>query len=386
MTRGTKKRGKRRSASFLPTSVIAAPPGTLSPPPDAHHPRLQVIAYDATCVLERDLDAVAALQELRTGSQLLWVNIEGVGDAATFKALGDLFGLHSLALEDVVSLRQRPKAEDYGAYAYVVLQMPTEEDSLSLEQLSLFFGKDFVITIQEGRPGDCLEPVRHRIRNAPTGGRLRTSGADYLAYAVMDVLIDSYFPVVEKLDARLEQLEEQVIDPAAEGAVAELHTVRHDLQMLRRILAASREAISKLERGETGPVNEATLPFFRDCHDHTAQLLDAVETMRELSAGLLDLHLAGVSNRMNEAMKMLTLIATIFIPLSFIAGLFGMNFDRSTSPWNMPELGWYLGYPFALALMLLTALGFLWYFRHRGWLGRTGRAGGSGPHRDKLPR
>ncbi|OGQ93102.1 MAG: magnesium and cobalt transport protein CorA [Deltaproteobacteria bacterium RIFOXYA12_FULL_61_11] len=365
---------------------MAGPPGTISPPQDAHPPRLQVLAYDATCVTERDLDSVAALQAFRTGSQLLWVNIEGVGDAATFKALGDLFGLHSLALEDVVNLHQRPKAEEYGDYAYVVLQMPTNEESLSLEQLSLFFGKDFVITIQEGLPGDCLEPVRHRIRNAPIGGRLRTSGADYLAYAVMDAIIDSYFPVTERLDARLEHLEEQVVAPAAEGTVAELHAVRHDLQMLRRILAASREAISKLERGETGPVSEATLPFFRDCHDHTAQLLDAVETLRELSAGLLDLHLAGVSNRMNEAMKMLTLIATIFIPLSFIASLYGMNFDRSASPWNMPELEWYLGYPFALTLMLLTVLGFLWYFRHRGWLGGPGRAGGSGPHRDKLPR
>jgi magnesium transporter len=187
----------------------------------------------------------------------------------------------------------------------------------------------------------------------------------------MDAIVDSFFPVVEQLNSRLEQFEDQVVSLDGDEVVAEIHAARHELHTLRRVLASSREAIGLLVRGETGPVSEPTLPFLRDCHDHTAQLLDAVEALRELVAALMDLHLAGTSNKMNEVMKVLTIIATIFIPLGFIAGLYGMNFDRTTSSWNMPELGWRLGYPFALSLMLATCVGFLLYFRHRGWLGKA---------------
>jgi len=364
------KKRRRRASIVIPQREHSAPPGSIEPPPNSSTSRLHVIAYGTDRVEERDLDDVAALRELRNQAPgVLWVNIEGIGDASTFKELGDLFGLHSLALEDVVHLHQRPKAEEYDDHAYVVLQMPTSDDTASLEQVSIFFGADYVITVQDGQPGDCLEPLRQRIRGAR--GRIRQHGADYLAYAVMDTIVDSFFPVVEQLNGRLEQFEDQVIDRDGDELVAEIHAARHELHMLRRVLASSREAIGLLVRGEAGPISELTLPFLRDCHDHTAQLLDAVEALRELVAGLMDLHLAGTSNRMNEAMKVLTIIATIFIPLSFIASLYGMNFDRLSSPWNMPELGWRFGYPFALSLMLGTSVGFLLYFRHRGWLGKT---------------
>jgi magnesium transporter len=327
------------------------------------------MGYGADRLEERDLESVAALKDFRHRALgVLWVNIEGVGDAATFKELGDLFGLHSLALEDVVNLHQRPKAEDYDDHVYVVLQKPASDDIAALEQVSIFFGSDYVITVQKGLPGDYLEPLRQRIRGAR--GRIRQRGADYLAYAVMDAIIDSFFPVVEQLNSRLEQFEDEVVNLTGHEVVTEIHAARHDLHVLRRVLASSREAIGLLVRGETGPVSEPILPFLRDCHDHTAQLLDAVEALRELVVGLMDLHLAETSNRMNEVMKILTIIATIFIPLSFIAGLYGMNFDRTSSSWNMPELGWRLGYPFALSLMVATSVGFLLYFRHRGWLGK----------------
>ncbi len=286
-----------------------------------------------------------------------------MGDAETFKEIGDQFGLHPLALEDAVNLRQRAKTEDYDDHAYIVLQMPPEKDEAPFEQVSVFLGADFVITVQE-KPGDCLEAVRHRISNAH--GRIRRSGADHLAYTVIDAVIDRYFPLIEQINTRLETLEEQVIRSPDDETVTEIHAIRHELQALRRVLSATREAIGLLARGEYVSVSEETRVFLRDCQDHTAQLLDAIEACRELSANLMDLHLSGVSNRMNEVMKVLTLIATIFIPLSFIAGVYGMNFDRSSSPWNMPELGWSLGYPFALGLMLATAVSFLIFFRRTG--------------------
>ena len=290
-----------------------------------------------------------------------------MGDAAIFKELGEFFGLHSLALEDAVHLHQRPKVEDYSDHTYVVLQMPVHDDAESFEQVSIFFGSDYVITIQEGVPGDCFGPLRQRIRSARARVRLR--GADYLAYAVMDAIIDSFFPMVERLNHRLEQFEDRVINLEGDEIVTDLHGVRHELHTLRRVLALTQEAIGLLVRGEAGPMVESTLPFLRDCQDHTAQLLDAVEALRELVAGLMELHLAGSNNRMNEVMKVLTIIATIFMPLSFIAGLYGMNFDRTASPWNMPELGWRLGYPFVLLLMVGTTVSFLYYFRRRRWLG-----------------
>lgn len=359
------KRSRRRARIIVPKPDIVAPPGNIAPPQDSVTPKMSVITYGPDRIEERNIESVAALKELRAQG-VLWLDIEGVGDAKTFNELGDLFGLHSLALEDVVNLHQRPKAEDYDDHAFVVLQMPTSNDTASMEQISLFFGADYVITVQEGLLGDCLDPVRLRLRAAK--GKIRQRGADYLAYAIMDAIIDRFFPLVEQLNLKIEQLEDQVV--SRDSHVGEIHATRHDLHEIRRVLASTREAIGLLMRGEMDVVSETTLEFLRDCHDHTAQLLDVVEALRELINGLMDLHLAETSNRMNEVMQVLTIIATIFIPLGFLAGLYGMNFDRTSSPWNMPELGWAFGYPFALLLMLATSVGFLLYFHHRGWLGK----------------
>ena len=236
------------------------------------------------------------------------------------------------------------------------------------EQLSLVVGKDFVLTLQE-RPGDCFDPVRARLRQDPS--RMRTHGADYLAYALLDALIDSYFPVLEHFGEALENSGAGGRGAAGPGPGRRASTrLKRDLLELRRALWPLREIMSHLLRDETPFIGAATRVYLRDCDDHVFQLMDMLEIDREVASGLMDLHLSSVSLRTNEIMKVLTIIATIFIPLGFIAGVYGMNFKPEVSPWNMPELDWYFGYPFALGLMLAVALGLLGYFWRKGWIGR----------------
>ncbi|RMH37511.1 MAG: magnesium and cobalt transport protein CorA [Deltaproteobacteria bacterium] len=367
MAKPNKRRRRRRRARIVVPrrAVRGAPPGVLDPPANAPRPRIALIEYGPDGASERAVESIAELAAPAPSAAVRWINIDGVGDADVFAALGDAFHLHPLALEDAVHVHQRPKVDDYGDHIYFVARMPAGEEPLVLEQISVFVGRGFAITVQE-HPGDCLDPVRERIRGAR--GRIRGAGPDYLLYAVVDAIMDAYFPIVDRLNVRLEQIEERVLLSPGDGVVAEVHAIRHDLHLLRRTLTASREALGALVRRDSDLVGDDTRAFLRDCQDHVDQLLDAVEACRELSASLMDLHASAVANRMNEVMKVLTLIATIFIPLSFIAGVYGMNFDRSASPWNMPELGWRYGYPLALAAMLATALAFLWFFWRRGWL------------------
>lgn len=323
-----------------------------------------------TCteVVVRSVDNVA---DVCQPNHVAWIDVEGVADAVLLKRLGAEFGWHPLALEDMVSLHQRPKAEDFGGYAYVVVYMPSGVTGLPLEQLSILFGPGYVATVQGGKEGDCLAPVRRRITEAR--GKVRNKGADYLAYAIIDAVIDHYFPVVEQLNTRLEMLEQEVLTSRSTSVITEVPAIRSDLHLLWRTLAATREAIDSLLSDENTLVAAETHVYLRDCVDHCAQLLDAVEACRELSANLLDLHQAIVNNRTGESMRVLTLIATIFMPLSFIAGVYGMNFDRSASPLNMPELGWYAGYPTVLGLMACTAIGLVFFFWRSGWLGAADR-------------
>lgn len=362
-----KHRRKRAPIRVPKRRELAAPPGLVLPEAGAPEPRFRVMSYGPDSFSELGIDSPSAIAGLRRQAPVCWIDIDGVGDAVKIEELARMFAWHELVLEDVVSHHQRPKVEDYDEYAYVVVHMPSGPDGLPLEQLSILFGRDYVVTVQGGIPGDCLEPVRERIRNAR--GRIRHEGSDYLAYALIDAVVDHYFPVVEKQNDQLERLEEQLVSEKDEVTLGEMHAVRNDLHTLWRALAATRESIGLLARGETGPVSDGTRPYLQDCQDHCAQLLDAVSACRELSLSLMELHHAAMNNRMSEGMRILTLIATIFMPMSFIAGLYGMNFDRSASPLNMPELGWPMGYPFALSLMLLTGLGFLLLFRRRGWIG-----------------
>jgi magnesium transporter len=279
-----------------------------------------------------------------------------------------------------VNAHQRPKLERHDDHLFIVLRLPDRTEGLVTEQLSILLGRDFVLTFQE-RPGDCFDPVRERLRRpeSPMRGR----GVDYLAYALIDALVDSYFPLLESYGEQIEALEERVIARPEPARVVQIQRLRRELLEVRRALWPQREVLSALLREDTPCIAPGTRLFLRDCADHTAQLLDMVEIHREVSSGLLDLHLSSVSTRMNEIMKVLTIIATIFIPLGFIAGLYGMNFDTEISPFNMPELEWRFGYPFALALMLAVALGMLAYFWRKGWLGgRRERADAGDPRPD----
>jgi magnesium transporter len=343
-------------------------PGTLIIDPSSPRPALRVLAYGPEGFHEAAAESVGQACELLGRWPVTWLNVDGLGDEAVLREIGQRFELHRLALEDVVNTHQRAKVEQYDKHLFIVLRMALIADHLETEQLSLFLGKGFVLTFQEGHPGDCFDPVRQRIRKG--GGRLRSAGSDYLAYALLDGVIDAYFPILEAYGEALEHLEDDLLVRPDEELVARIHEVKRDLLTLRRAIWPLRDAIGALLREENPLVRPETVPYLRDCYDHTVQIVDLVETYRELASGFMDVYLSSVSNRMNEIMKVLTVISTIFIPLTFIAGIYGMNFNPQASPLNMPELNWPWGYPFSLLLMAGVAVALLVFFRRKGWLGK----------------
>ena len=353
-----------------------APPGTLVADPESPHPQIRVMAYGPDEVVEQTLSQPRHVQELLDKWRVLWIDVEGLGDADIIRVLGEVLGLHRLALEDVLNVHQRPKIEQYPGYYFIVAQMATMEDHFETEQLSLFLGKNFIVTFQEGKPGDVFESIRERIRKKQ--GRIRDSGMDHLAYALLDAVVDRYFPILEQYGELLENLEDEIVSRPSGDIVARIHGVRRNLLTIRRAIWPQRETFNTLLREETSLVTSETRLHLRDCYDHTAQLIDLIETYRELGADLTDVYLSSVSNRTNEIMRVLTVIATIFIPLTFIAGVYGMNFNTNVSPWNMPELNWFWGYPLALLVMIAVAVGQLVFFRKKGWLGEPRDIGSEG--------
>ncbi|MGB7301619.1 MAG: magnesium/cobalt transporter CorA [Burkholderiaceae bacterium] len=360
----------RPGGSFAGMARRAPPgtmPGTVESKADAGPAVLNTILYDSNSFSEQIDSNIDAIEALDRTEKTLWVDVSGLADTALIERLGETFGLHRLTLEDVVSPHQRPKIEEFDDYVFIVLRMPEDGKGSVTEQFSLLLGHGFLLTFQE-RPGDCFNPVRERLRKSK--GRIRQAGADYLSYTLIDTVIDSFYPLFEQYGETLEQLEDEVVEHPDPGLVRQLHQLRRDMLALRRVIWPTRELVNTIIRDETPIVTEATRLYFRDCYDHVIQLMDIVETYREVAAGLLDVYLSSMSTRLNEVMKVLTIIATIFIPLSFITGLFGMNFDRSVSPWNMPELGWQYGYPLALLLMATVAGGLIYFFRRKGWIGK----------------
>jgi magnesium transporter len=341
-------------------------PGTLSVDPAARRTRIRIMAYGPDRLIEEELDDPGLLPELVQAWPVVWVDVDGLADVDKLRQLGEVVGLHPLALEDAVGCHQRPKVERYPEHDFIVVRMVSLGERIATEQLSIFLSRSVVVTLQGERPGDSLEPVRERVRVAR--GLIREAGPDYLAYALTDAVIDHYFPVLEELGEQLEQLEEDVVAGLVENAPGRIHAAKHDLLAMRRALWPLREAIAALYREDSPQVAAETRVYLRDCHDHVVQLMDIVDTYREVAGSLMEIHLSSVSNRMNEVMKLLTIIGTVFIPLTFIAGLYGMNFDPSLSWWNMPELRWQFGYPFSLLLMAVAASVFLLYFRRRGWI------------------
>jgi magnesium transporter len=347
---------------FRRASAVGAVPGVLDrgPLPISSKCRITRISFNTDNADEEIIDTVAELNEEVPAERVYWFRLEGVADTETLQELGEAFGLHPLALEDVVNTHQRCKVEDYGDHLFVVIRLPVYESGgiLITEQVSLFAGEDFVVSIHEGC--NALEPVRDRILWAK--GRIRELRADYLLYTILDTVIDNYFPVIEEIGNRLNAIDELLEGGFDKSHRLEIRNVRSDLLLLRKTIWPQREAIAALLRDECKLIRESTRTYLRDCYDHTIQLMDVTETYRELCADLRDYHLADISYRSNEVMKTLTMIATIFMPLSFIAGFYGMNFDY------MPELKWQYGYPLAIAGMLAIASTFFYYFRRKGWL------------------
>ena len=370
MSKKTKNGARRRAqrGRFDQSLRAHTRPGTVAVPPDAQPPLLHLIAYGRDQIVEKRNATVAQVRELRGKYPVLWIDATGLGDAAMIEELGATLGLHRLSLEDLTTIPQRSKVEDYPSHLYAVTQVPTYDGDLHLEQVSLFVGKDFVLSWRERGAGACFGIINKRLQ--VTCGTTRSSGVDYLLYALLDAVIDSYFPVLEQMGEVFDDLDDLVEADSEPKLIAEMRDIRHDVRQLRRVIWPLRDAIDDLIRSPPEHITQETLIHFRDCHDHTVQIMDTLENYRDAGSDLRDYYATAISNRMNETIKVLTIISTIFMPLSFIAGVYGMNFEARDSVWSMPELGWKYGYPFALGLMGLVAAAQLWFFHRRGWIGR----------------
>jgi magnesium transporter len=369
----SKNQRKRRKAVFHRRTAPGAAPGTLVADPAAPKPVVKLIAYGPQGCVERDLQTIAEMNQISKFLDeypVTWVNVDGLGDAEMISRIGKLFELHPLALEDVLNTHQRSKVEQYGDTLFIVARVIEGGARLESDQLGIFLGKKFVVTFQH-LAGDCLDPVRDRIRQGR--GIIRLSGSDYLAYSVLDSVVDSYFPILENFGEEIETLEEAIIGETQIDVIAEIHDVKGKLLLIRRAVWPLREALHVLARDPIPTIQAETRIYLRDCMDHTYQMIDLLETYRELASDLMDLYHSSLSNRMNEVMQVLTVIATIFIPLTFIVGVYGMNFDTQVSAWNMPELEWYWGYPAVWGLMLALSFGMLVFFYRKGWLRRHRR-------------
>ncbi len=330
--------------------------------------KLYLTDYTNTEFTEHDLATPEECRGYLDRDSITWIHVQGDAEAQTLRELGALFGLHPLALEDVINSGQRPKADDYAEQLFVVLAHPVtaaESPDVNIAQLSLFVGKRFVVSFHPGKD-DPFGPVRRRLREHT--GRIRERGADYLLYALIDLVVDEGFPVLEMLGEAIEDLEEEMLDRPGPDALHRLHNLRRTMLVVRRMLWPQREVLNSLVRDPSGIIGDENHVYYRDCYDHTIQIMDLVETYRDMITGLLDVYLSSVSYRLNEIMRILTIIATIFIPLTFIVGVYGMNFVNPDSPWAMPELRWYFGYPLVWLLMLAVFGGMLVYFRRKRWL------------------
>ncbi|ASC72028.1 Cobalt/magnesium transport protein CorA [Halomicronema hongdechloris C2206] len=345
-----------------------SPPGTLQIRADAPPPQIVLIDYNAKTAVRQVIEAPEDCSPYLDTRSVSWIDIQGLGDESIWRRIAQVFELHPMILEDVVNVPQRPKVEDHEDQLVVVTHMvmvvPDQERFLQ-EQVSFVLGPNYLLTVQEEPRYDCFDPIRARIRYRK--GSLRQRQADYLFYALLDAIIDGYFPVLELYGERLEALETKVTDAPHTKTLAEIHQIKRELLSLRRSVWPHRDAIAALLHKDNPLISTDVKIYLRDCYEHVVQVLDMLETYRELASSLMDVYLSAVSNRMNEVMKTLTVISTIFIPLTFIAGIYGMNFNPTVSPLNMPELNWYWGYPAVWLLMLAVASGLVAFFWRRGW-------------------
>ncbi len=323
---------------------------------------ISVMHYHPEALNERHCRTLDECLGQTEGDGVTWLNVEGVHDLELIRGLGERFSLHPLVLEDLVNTVQRPKIEDYGTYLFIVLRMlqPADERDFTSEQISLILGPDFLCTFQEGLRGDVFESVRERIRNGK--GKIRAMGPDYLAYALIDAIVDSYFSVIESLGEKIVEMEEELALNPDTGTLQQINAIKKEIIYLRKSVWPVREVISFLQRDDTPLIGDGTRIFYRDIYDHTIQVIDTVETYRDLLSGMLDLYLSSISNRTNEVMKFLTVIGTIFMPLTFLAGVYGMNFK------HLPELEWRYGYFYLWGIMLVLSISMIAYFKKKRWL------------------
>jgi magnesium transporter len=323
--------------------------------------RLTLVSYDPEQFKEKELGTVEEAFPFRDRPAVTWLNVDGLHRTDIVEKVGEVVGLHPLLLEDIVTTGQHPKMEDFGDYIFVTMKTLHYNEAtgtVEAEQMSLILGAGYVMTFQE-KASDIFKPVLERLRSGK--GRLRSAGADYLAYALMDAVVDGYFTVLEKTGEKIESVEDDLVTAPDRSELQQIQALKREMLFLRRSVWRLREVLSCLDRGESSLIQEPTRIFFKDIYDHVIQVIDTVETYRDMLSGMLDIYLSSVSNRLNEVMKVLTIIATIFIPLTFVAGVYGMNFK------HMPELDWKLGYPMALLIMSAIAAVMLVYFRRKKW-------------------
>jgi magnesium transporter len=324
--------------------------------------KITIVNYSETKFQEKEAKSLGECFPHKDNSTITWINIDGVHEIKVIEEIGKHFNLHPLILEDIVDTDQRPKIKDFGDYIFIILKMlycDKKSNTIRVEQVSLILGKNYIISFQE-REGDVFSFIRERIRN--NIGRIRKLGADYLAYSLMDAIVDNYFTIIERLDEEIENLEDKVMIQPNPSNVQAIHKLKRDLIFLRKSVWPLREVISFLEKGESPLVLKSTNIYLRDVYGHTIQVMDTVETLRDIISGILEIYLSSINTKMNEIMKMLTIIATIFIPLTFITGIYGMNFQY------MPEIKWYWGYPVVLSIMVAIGIGMLIYFKRKKWM------------------
>jgi magnesium transporter len=347
---------------YLPTGP-GTPPGSLVIPEDAHDTKISILAYGPEAYAEHEIDDPRDLQPVFDAWPVTWISVCGLKTEATLIALQQMFNIHRLVLEDILNGEQRAKIEAYDDAVFIVARAPQGGGGRT-QQVSLWIQKGIVVTFFEEKD-EWFEPVKERIRGQI--GTIREVGTDYLTYAILDALIDAYYPIIDTYGERLERLEREVLSEPTELTVHRVHAIKRALLRLRRSVWPHRELINSLLRDHTDLVQQRTELYLRDCYDHLVRLAELIESQRELCSDLMNTYLSSISNKMNEVMKVLTIIATIFIPITFVAGVYGMNFDPEASRFNMPELRWLFGYPATLGIMGAIAGGMIVFFWRRGW-------------------
>ncbi len=347
---------------------VGTAPGTLHIERGAAPSSLILIEYSAEEAHRQRIDIGELQPSCFEGGAVSWLDVHGLGSESVLRQVGETFELHRLVLEDIVNVPQRPKVEQYDEQLVIIARMVTPKPGgvgFYNEQVGLVLGPHYLLTVQEEPELDCFGAVRDRIRYGR--GQIRGWGPDYLAYALLDAIIDGFFPVLEDYGELIEALEEEVVSNPTRATVEKIYRLRRDLTVLRRAIWPQRAMVNQLVRDSGDLISSEVRLHLQDCYDHVVQVLDIVESYRELATSLMDVYLSSVSNRMNEVMKVLTVISTIFIPLSFVVGLYGMNFDPEVSRWNMPELAWEYGYPACLLGMGAIAGGLIVFFWKKGW-------------------